>query len=825
MSFPKNFDWELYLASNKDLLDAGLKTKDDAIRHWINYGQYEDRKMVALPSDFDWEYYLIYHRDLIDEGLKTRLDALIHWIYYGRYEKRKYDNTNIIDWELYLASNKDLLEAGLKTKDDAIKHWVSYGQYEDRKILALPNDFDWKYYLDNHKDLVEAGLKTRFDVLKHWIYHGRYEGRIYCMNYINNNIDYYIQIKSLNNDSIDSPIRVMEHYKSNGNPIYDLKISIFNNLKIPNKERQYFFCIDDFQKMYYPSISIKYVYQKILEDPKVEHRYFCFRYLDYIRQLPIPQLSNDNTKEVVLIEFRKFPNIEFTLRNAIIKLGNSWNYTVVCGKNNKHMVECITQSISSAIRIISYECRNVTIDMYNLLLTSKDFWNKFVGEKILIIQDDACIFRNNIDEFLEYDYIGAPWNPNRRVNELNVGNGGLSLRSKNVMLKVIDKVKFDPSKDVYEDMYFSKYIINLKIGKIAPFDIAKKFSVQDVKYDKPFGGHCFWFCYENWKEILYNYVVIQFNPTINLIHRLDNTYHCYEWKYIINYLIKTDFFDLTYKSKYNFIDIMEDYCFNNESFYNINNPIISMIHGTNEKRLENINDYYQLKYLLTCEPFLKIKNKIIYSFTFFNYIKNYIVENNFFDSNKISVIKYPINLTTNIIFTFETFISNKDKCIIQVDQQMIYYDTIYKINVPGYKKIWLIKKLLQCDIFREKYKNRPDVEIKYIDDYNEYNTLISKNIVLCHSLGGNTSNAILEFIAKNIPIIVNKHPAIEEYLGTNYPLYFNNIDEIPNMLNENKIMAAYEYLKNMDKQFLSIKKFSENLFSTVHKVIAKYNNV
>ena len=67
---------------------------------------------------------------------------------------------------------------------------------------------------------------------------------------------------------------------------------------------------------------------------------------------------------------------------------------------------------------------NHNIDQYNELLTSTFFWNLFVGSKILIWQDDSCIFGSNINDFIKWDYIGSPWI--RNDNQYGVGNGGLS---------------------------------------------------------------------------------------------------------------------------------------------------------------------------------------------------------------------------------------------------------------------------------------------------------------------------------------------------------------------------------------------------------------
>lgn len=40
------------------------------------------------------------------------------------------------------------------------------------------------------------------------------------------------------------------------------------------------------------------------------------------------------------------------------------------------------------------------------------------------------------------------------------------------------------------------------------------------------------------------------------------------------------------------------------------------------------------------------------------------------------------------------------------------------------------------------------------------------------------NNTILECIARNTPIIVRTNPAIVEYLGENYPLYFESLNDL-----------------------------------------------
>jgi len=77
-----------------------------------------------------------------------------------------------------------------------------------------------------------------------------------------------------------------------------------------------------------------------------------------------------------------------------------------------------------------------SLDGYNKLLMSKQFYHRFLNFRyILIYQLDAYVFRDELEYWcnLNFDYIGAPWFANTRIpiqdqKLYGVGNGGLSLR-------------------------------------------------------------------------------------------------------------------------------------------------------------------------------------------------------------------------------------------------------------------------------------------------------------------------------------------------------------------------------------------------------------
>lgn len=91
------------------------------------------------------------------------------------------------------------------------------------------------------------------------------------------------------------------------------------------------------------------------------------------------------------------------------------------------------------------------------------------------------------DEFLNYDYIGAPW---RKKEGYVVGNGGFSLRSK----KLLDALASDeilpqhPEDDCICDTYKTRLEKQWGI-RFAPVSVAERFSFEFTPYQRQFGFH------------------------------------------------------------------------------------------------------------------------------------------------------------------------------------------------------------------------------------------------------------------------------------------------------------------------------------------------
>lgn len=143
------------------------------------------------------------------------------------------------------------------------------------------------------------------------------------------------------------------------------------------------------------------------------------------------------------------------------------------------------------IKLLSnYEGQEENIKIHKVAVDSYTEYNRFIVEKLnahidtdycLIIQDDGYIVNPDLwkKEFLEYDYIGAPW-PWHEV----CGNGGFSLRSKK-FLELSSQLSYEEDHHEYscapEDWFLCvknrMYFLVNQI-KFAPLDLAQAFSFE-----------------------------------------------------------------------------------------------------------------------------------------------------------------------------------------------------------------------------------------------------------------------------------------------------------------------------------------------------------
>ena len=135
----------------------------------------------------------------------------------------------------------------------------------------------------------------------------------------------------------------------------------------------------------------------------------------------------------IIIEPRKHKALHFVLDNFLEGLTDDWSIIVFHGTENeifiKDIIKTFDESYINRIKLINLKVNNLTIKEYNHLLLNTKFYEFIPTETFLIFQTDTLILnKEKINNFLDYDYVGAPWNHKPFNIDVSVGNGGLSLR-------------------------------------------------------------------------------------------------------------------------------------------------------------------------------------------------------------------------------------------------------------------------------------------------------------------------------------------------------------------------------------------------------------
>lgn len=178
------------------------------------------------------------------------------------------------------------------------------------------------------------------------------------------------------------------------------------------------------------------------------------------------------------------------------------------------------------------------------------------------------------------------------------------------------------------------------------------------------------------------------------------------------------------------------------------------------------------------------------------------------------------------------FMQNKQPPVIQIGYWLRRMEAILDLQTPyPYKKMWLpsnsaytmevlgVYEKTRTKFWEDKYRWSGVGYSEWVSN-DTYDKLLSSGIIFLNLYDSSANNAVIEAIARNTPILINRVPAVVEYLGEDYPLYYNNLEEAAHILsNRQNIFDAHEYLKNMDKIWLSGNHFATDLQQKLKEVL------
>jgi hypothetical protein len=82
-------------------------------------------------------------------------------------------------------------------------------------------------------------------------------------------------------------------------------------------------------------------------------------------------------------------------------------------------------------------------------------------------------------------------------------------------------------------------------------------------------------------------------------------------------------------------------------------------------------------------------------------------------------------------------------------------------------------------------------------DSHAYDEYLSRNVVFLDLYDSSANNALVECVVRHTPLVVTRNAATEEYLGKEYPLFFESLEEAESLIETpEKILSAHRYLRS-----------------------------
>jgi len=187
----------------------------------------------------------------------------------------------------------------------------------------------------------------------------------------------------------------------------------------------------------------------------------------------------------------------------------------------------------------------------------------------------------------------------------------------------------------------------------------------------------------------------------------------------------------------------------------------------------------------------------------------------------VSSIIHPTEIP-ELLFNFDAFKQNKRKRILNIGYWLRKINSIYMLpsDESIYKKTRVMPfaakshAMKTLGSFSETEKNHSaehksneklygtnngETETLNMLPDEDYDVLLSENIVFLDMYDSSANNAIIESIARATPVLTNPLPSITEYLGRDYPFYFNTLEEAAKKASDFKLIEqTHQYLLECD---------------------------
>jgi hypothetical protein len=228
-------------------------------------------------------------------------------------------------------------------------------------------------------------------------------------------------------------------------------------------------------------------------------------------------------------------------------------------------------------------------------------------------------------------------------------------------------------------------------------------------------------------------------------------------------------------------------------------PWIGFIHGTIAVCPWATDDVKPIDAIFSSKIFEESAGNCRGIFTLSRYVAEYVSEKVNRFNIPVGSVKHPTEFPLRV-FSYQEFLDTRR--ILHAGTWMRRITSFFDLDVSGLDKMLLLNSYTLRYIQQElQYVGKSPSEVRNVQVVNHvsnsmYDDLLCSSIVFNDLYDSNANNVVIECIARNTPILVNKIPAATEYLGDDYPFYYSSLEEANSKAQDDKLVAqTSEYLR------------------------------
>jgi hypothetical protein len=221
-----------------------------------------------------------------------------------------------------------------------------------------------------------------------------------------------------------------------------------------------------------------------------------------------------------------------------------------------------------------------------------------------------------------------------------------------------------------------------------------------------------------------------------------------------------------------FVSAIEDELFVKGQHYDgpLTEPWVGFIHQMPRQYL----NFPDLERLIRMDDWKKSMAHCRGLWTLTDYQKNFLLDNDV--PVPVAKVYYPMDAEVEQ-FSFDKFLRNPRRRLLFIGEFLRRYQPFFDLHAPGFEKTLLRSGDVDINVLKQKVVENDSVSSLHSVDDATYDRLLAENIVFLNLFDAGAVTTVIECVVRGTPILVNKVGGVSEYLGEDYPLYYETLEE------------------------------------------------